>query len=239
MNVLITGGSRGIGEACVRKFAARGDRVAFLYRTASAERVAALERETGAVGFCADVSDAEAVRGAVDAIAAHFGGRIDVLVNNAGIAQIKLFTDLTDAAWRRMIGTNLDGAFYVSREVSRLMIRAQYGRIVNVGSRGGKCGASCEVHYSAAKAGLRGLTMALAKELGPSGITVNCVEPGVIETEMNAALDEETKRGLCDGTPLCRMGTPREVADAILFLGSDKASFITGQTLGVDGGLAI
>jgi 3-oxoacyl-[acyl-carrier protein] reductase len=119
------------------------------------------------------------------------------------------------------------------------MIRAQYGRIVNVGSMWGKCGASCEVHYSAAKAGLRGLTMALAKELGPSHITVNCVEPGVIETEMNASLDEETRAALCDETPLCRMGTPREVADAILFLASDKASFITGQTLGVDGGFAI
>ncbi len=239
MNVLITGGSRGIGEACVRKFAARGDRVAFLYRTASAERVAALERETGAVGFCADVSDVEAVRGAFEAVSEHFGGRIDVLVNNAGIAQIKLFTDLTDADWRRMIGTNLDGAFYVSREVSRLMIRAQYGRIVNVGSMWGKCGASCEVHYSAAKAGLRGMTMALAKELGPSGITVNCVEPGVIETDMNAVLDDETKRALCDETPLCRLGKPEEVADVILFLASDGASFITGQTLGVDGGFAI
>ena len=198
-----------------------------------------LERETGAKGFCADVSDAEAVREAVMAVSEHFGGRIDVLVNNAGIAQIKLFTDLTDEDWRRMIGTNLDGAFYVSREVSRHMIRAQYGRIVNVGSMWGKCGASCEVHYSAAKAGLRGLTMALAKELGPSRITVNCVEPGVIETEMNAALDAETKQSLCDETPLCRLGTPDEVADAILFLSSDQAGFITGQTIGVDGGFAI
>ena len=239
MNVLITGGSRGIGASCVRKFAARGDRVAFFYRTASAELVENLERETGAKGFCADVSDAAAVREAVMAVSEHFGGRIDVLVNNAGIAQIKLFTDLTDEDWRRMIGTNLDGAFYVSREVSRHMIRAQYGRIVNVGSMWGKCGASCEVHYSAAKAGLRGLTMALAKELGPSRITVNCVEPGVIETEMNAALDAETKQALSDETPLCRLGTPDEVADAILFLASDQAGFITGQTIGVDGGFAI
>ncbi len=239
MNVLITGGSRGIGAACVQKFAARGDRVAFFYHTASAETVEKLERETGAVGIRADVGDAEAVRAAVRAVSDRFGGRIDVLVNNAGIAQIKLFTDLTDEDWRRMIATNLDGAFYVSREVSRLMIRAQYGRIVNVGSMWGKCGASCEVHYSAAKAGLRGMTLALAKELGPSGITVNCVEPGVIETDMNATLDDETRRALCDETPLCRLGNPEEVADAILFLASDKASFITGQTLGVDGGFAI
>ena len=239
MNVLITGGSRGIGAECVKAFSERGDRVVFFYHTASAETVEKLERETGAVGIRADVGDPDAVRDAVKKASELFGGRIDVLVNNAGIAQIKLFTDLTDADWRRMIATNLDGAFYVSREVSRLMIRAQYGRIVNVGSMWGKCGASCEVHYSAAKAGLRGLTMALAKELGPSHITVNCVEPGVIETEMNASLDEETRAALCDGTPLCRMGTPREVADAILFLSSDKASFITGQTLGVDGGFAI
>ncbi len=239
MNVLITGGSRGIGAACVKAFTDRGDRVAFLYRTASSEVVKKLERETGAIGICADVGDADAVRNAVKAVSDLFGGQIDVLVNNAGIAQIKLFTDLTDEDWRRMIATNLDGAFYVSREVSRLMIRAQRGRIVNVGSMWGKCGASCEVHYSAAKAGLRGLTMALAKELGPSHITVNCVEPGVIETEMNAALDARTKQELCDQTPLCRMGTPQEVAEAILFLASDNAAFITGQVLGVDGGYAI
>ena len=119
------------------------------------------------------------------------------------------------------------------------MISQKYGRIVNVGSMWGKVGASCEVHYSASKAGLRGMTMALAKELGPSGITVNCVEPGVIETDMNAVLDDETKRQLCDETPLCRMGSADEVAHAIAFLASDNAAFITGQILGVDGGFAV
>lgn len=237
MRILITGGSRGIGAACVRAFCERGDRVAFFYRS-SHETAQALARETGAFAICADVSDAEAVKTAVARAAEALGG-IDVLVNNAGVGQIKLFSDLTDDDWRRMIDTNLSGAFYVSREVSRLMVAQQKGFIVNIGSMWGKIGASCEVHYSAAKAGLRGMTMALAKELGPSHITVNCIEPGVIDTEMNAALDDETRRALCDETPLCRMGSPADVAAAVLFFCSDAASFITGQCLGVDGGFAV
>lgn len=236
-HVLITGGSRGIGAACVRAFAAQGDRVAFLYRT-SEEAARRVSEETGAYAICADISNpAEAKRAVAEA--ENLLGRIDILVNNAGIAQIKLFTDLTDEDWRRMTATDLDGAFYVTREAVRGMIARHCGRIINIGSMWGKIGASCEVHYAAAKAGLRGMTMALAKELGPSGITVNCVEPGVIETEMNAALDEETVRKLQNETPLCRMGKPEEVAAAVRFLASDKASFITGQCLGVDGGYAI
>jgi 3-oxoacyl-[acyl-carrier protein] reductase len=208
--------------------------VAFLYRTSkdAAERLAA---ETGAHAICADVSDPAAASDAVTCAARLLGG-IDILVNNAGIAQIKLFTDITDEEWRRMIDTDLGGAFYVTRAAARLMIANQFGRIVNIGSMWGKTGASCEVHYSAAKAGLRGMTMALAKELGPSRITVNCVEPGVIETEMNASLDEETKCSLADATPLCRLGTAAEVAAAVCFLATEDASFITGQILGVDGG---
>ena len=138
-----------------------------------------------------------------------------------------------------MLATHLDGSFFVTRAVAADMISQKKGRIVNIGSMWGKCGASCEVHYSTAKAGLRGFTMALAKELGPSGITVNCVEPGVIDTEMNALLDEQTRSMLCEETPLCRIGRPEEVAQAVRFLASEEAAFITGQILGVDGGFAV
>ena len=235
--VLITGGSRGIGKACVKAFCARGDRVAFVYHS-NAEAAASVALETGAIALQADLSDPEEARRVTEEAIGLLGG-LDVLVNNAGIAQIKLFTDLTDEDWRRMLDTNLSAVFYVSRAAARSMISAQHGRIVNVGSMWGKVGASCEVHYSAAKAGLRGMTMALAKELGPSHITVNCVEPGVIETEMNASLDDETRRQLCEETPLCRMGNPEDVAAAVCFLASEEASFITGQILGVDGGFAV
>lgn len=236
--VLISGGSRGIGAAIVRAFAGQGDAVAFLYREnhAAAEAVA---RETGAVAIPCDISDPTAVREATKATIKALGGPIDVLVNNAGMARIGLSRDMTDAEWRQICDTNLTGAFCLCREVQAGMIVQSKGRIINIGSMWGKTGASCEVAYSATKAGLRGLTMALAKELGPSGITVNCVEPGVIDTEMNRMLDAESRAALIEETPLCRIGTPQDVAAAVVFLASEQASFITGQCLGVDGGFAI
>ena len=235
--VIITGGARGIGAAAVRHFAAQGDRVAFIYRSAgdAAEKLAS---KTGATAVKADISVAsEAGRAALECI--RLLGGADILINNAGIAQIKLFDTITDEDWRRMLDTNLSGAFYVTREVVKNMISNHYGRVINIGSMWGKTGAACEVHYSASKAGLRGFTVSLAKELGPSGITVNCIEPGVIATEMNASLDEETLSGLCDETPVCRLGTVDDVVNAVDFFASEKSSFITGQVLGVDGGFAI
>lgn len=232
--VLITGGSRGIGRACVEAFARNGYNVAFIYKS-NELKAAELESKFSAYAVKADVSDSAAVKKAVELVKKRFG-HIDVLVNNAGISHIGLFTDMSDEAWKDLMDTNLSSAFYVSREVAPLMIRAGFGRIINVGSVWGKYGASCEAAYSASKAGLRGFTVALAKELGPSKITVNCVEPGVIDTDMNACLDADTIEELKEQTPLCRIGTPEDVAEAVLFLASDKAPFITGQCIGVDGG---
>lgn len=235
--VLITGGARGIGEACVRLFSELGYNVAFIYKS-SDEKARSIERECGARAIKADVSDGASVKAAVE-LACDILGGIDVLVNNAGVASSSLFDEISDAEWERIIGTNLSGTFHASREVSKLMIRQKYGRIINIGSVWGRCGASCEVHYSASKAGVRGLTLALAKELGPSGITVNCVEPGVIMTDMNACHSKETLDQLADETPVCRIGTPYDVARVVAFLADTESSFITGQCIGVDGGFSL
>ena len=232
--VLIGGGSRGIGAECVRRYTSLGDAVAFIYNK-SFDAAQALSSKTGAIAIQADVSNAVEAKLAVNQAVEKLGG-IDTLVNNAGIAHIGLFTDLTDDEWRCLCDTNLSSVIYLSREASKYMVRQHGGSIVNIGSVWGRAGASCEVAYSATKAGLRGFTRALAKELGPSGITVNCIEPGVIDTEMNAALDEETRASLADETPLGRLGTSADVASAVEFLTSPGAVFITGQILGVDGG---
>ena len=235
--ILISGGSRGIGKALCERFSEKGAKVAFIYKSndEAAKEVAA---KTGALALKADISISSEALAAVSKAYEYLGG-FDVLINNAGVSQIKLFTDFSDEDFSKIINTNLSGTFYLSREVAKYMIREQSGRIINVGSMWGKCGASCEVPYSASKAAVRGMTMALAKELGPSSITVNCIEPGLIATEMNSSLDESTVKELCESTPLMRIGTPDDVASLALFLASDSASFITGQCIGVDGGFAI
>lgn len=237
--VLITGASGGIGSACARIFGEHGWQVALHYgknqKAASALREQLREMGCDAECFCADVSDFAQVNACVQQVLARFL-RIDALVCCAGIAQQKLFSHLTDEDWQRMVNVNLGGVFAFNRAVLPDMLKKGGGSIVNVSSVWGVYGASCEVHYSAAKAGIIGLSRGLAKEVGPSGVRVNCIAPGVIQTEMCACFDEETMGALAEETPLGRIGQPEDVANAALFLCSDAASFITGQTLGVDGG---
>lgn len=239
-SVLITGASRGIGAATARLFAEAGDRV-FINYCRSDERAAALAAELNAQGgeaipIRADVSDSAQVNRMFSQIADYCGGA-DVLVNNAGIAQTRLFTDITDSDWQTMLSINLSSVFYCCRAALPYMIRRHYGRIVNVSSIWGEAGGSCEVHYSAAKAGVIGLTKALAAEEGLSGITVNCVAPGVIHTDMTAHFSEEDMKALQEQTAVNSLGTPEDVARAIFFLASDKSGFITGHTLSVNGGM--
>jgi 3-oxoacyl-[acyl-carrier protein] reductase len=240
--VLITGAATGIGRETARRFAADGWNVAVHYHKSEAEAaslVAELKaRHVSVVRVQADVCDAAAVRAMADKVCRAFG-RIDALINNAGIAQQKLFTDITEQDWDTMMNINLGGVFRCCQAVLPGMISRKAGSIVNVSSIWGEVGASCEVHYSASKAGVIGLTKALAKEVGPSGIRVNCVAPGVIATPMTAGLDEETMKSLQADTPLGTIGTPRDVADAICYLASERAGFITGQVLGVSGGFVI
>ena len=189
-----------------------------------------------AVMFCCDVSKRSEVDEMTKLAAERFGS-IHTLVNNAGISQIKLFTDVTSDEWRKMEAINLDGVFNCCQSVLPYMIHEKLGRIVNISSVWGVYGASCEVHYSALKAGVIGLTKALAKEVAPSGITVNAIAPGCILTDMlKEECDEETLRSLADDTPVGRLGTPQDVARAAAFLACDESDFITGQVLGVDGG---
>lgn len=235
--VLITGGSRGIGAAIVRRFAEGGDRVIFFYRqnAAAAENVSRLY---GAQAMQVDVARETEVTAAVSRILSEYG-HLDVLVNNAAIAGFRLFTDIDAAEWERFIAVNLNGPFFCSRAVLPSMIQRKCGRIINISSMWGQTGAACEVHYSTTKAGLIGMTRALAKEVGPSGITVNCIAPGVIDTDMNASLSAADRAALIEETPLGRIGTPRDIAEAAYFLAGNGAAFITGQVLGVNGGFVI
>lgn len=233
---VVTGGTRGIGKSISQMLLKNGYEVYALY---AENTQSALEFKSENDSFAlevvkCDVSDSMSVSETFRKI-----GNIDVLVNNAGIADINLLTDLTAERINKIISTNLTGAIFTTREALPGMIREKRGNIVNISSMWGEVGASCEAVYSATKAGLIGFTKAMAKEVGPSGVRVNCVTPGVIMTEMNKELDEETVLQLRDETPLGVIGVPEDIADAVEFLISDKAKFITGEILKVNGGIVV
>ena len=235
--VLITGGSRGIGASCVKLFSEAGYSVAFTYKNSEAA-AQALAQKYGALAILADNQSEADITAAVERTVLEYG-RIDCLINNASVSSFSLIQDVSRDTWDKTLGTNLTGAFLYSKLVLPHMIRQGAGRIINISSVWGLVGSSMEVHYSATKAALIGMTKALAKELGPSGITVNAIAPGVINTDMNSALSEDDIASLIEETPLCRIGEPSEVASVALFLAGEGASFITGEVINVSGGFVI
>lgn len=240
--VLITGASRGIGAACARLFAQRGYAVAVNYAS-SEERALTLVRELRqkggvALAIRADVGDAEQATEMVRRVLQEWG-RLDVLVCNAGVGHQGLFGEMNYTQWRRVFQVNVDGVYHCCQAVLPHFIHRKEGRIVSLSSMWGQVGASCEVAYSASKAAVIGLTRALAKELGPSGITVNCVAPGVIDTDMNGRLSPEEREALREETPLERLGRPEDVARTVYFLASEEGGFFTGQVLSPNGGFVM
>lgn len=230
-HVLITGGSRGIGAAAVRAFCAAGYQVTFFYEK-DQNSAEAISRETGAFAVCCDVSDSNAVNTSIGSLAP-----VDILINNAGIAHYGLISQISEAEWNRLFSVNVGGIYRCVKAVLPQMLQKQAGCILNLASMWGQVGASCEVAYSASKGAVIAMTKALAKELGPSGIRVNCVCPGVILTDMTRCVGEDTLAELAEETPLGRNGTPEDVASALLYLA--QADFITGQLLPVNGGFVI
>ena len=236
--VLVTGGTRGIGRACAALFAGEGARVALCGRSEETAVAAAEAIGDEVRGYEADVADARAVNNLVKTVTEELGP-IGVLVNNAGIARDGLALRMKDDAWRAVIAANLDGAFYCCRAVARGMVKQRQGRIINIASIVGLRGQAGQTNYAASKAGLIGLTKALARELAPRYVTVNAVAPGYVETDMTHGFTEETREALIAQIPLQRPGAVEEVAQAVRFLASDAAAYITGTVLTVDGGLAM
>ena len=239
---LVTGGSRGIGRAAATLFAAAGVKVAITYRSRKAEADSFVEEVSRAGGSAmamqADFADSGAPGVAVEAAVKEFG-RLDILVNNAGLTRDTLVMRMSEADWDVVLQTNLKAAFLASKAALRPMLKQKYGRIVNVSSLAGVVGNAGQANYSASKAGLIGLTKALAKEVGSRNITVNAVAPGFITTELTSTLPAELLERARQAAAIPRIGTPDDVAPAIVFLASPEASYITGQVLGIDGGLPI
>lgn len=234
---LVTGGSRGIGAQIVRELCAEGYRVAFTYLR-SQEQALALSRETGALVYRCDARDEQAVQEMATAVLGAFR-HVDALICNAGTAWSGLLQDMDTAAWDDLFALHVRGAFLASRAFLPGMISRQSGSILYISSMWGQAGASCEVAYSACKAALIGMAKALAKETGPSGVRVNCLAPGVIETDMLSGYTPPDLKALREETPLGRLGTPKDVARAACFLCGEDAAFITGQVLGVNGGFVV
>ena len=230
-NVVITGGSRGIGAAAVRQFARRGDRVVFLYEK-NHEAAQAVAAETGATAICCDVADTAAVRQAFQRI-----GQVDILICNAGIVHYGLMSMMEEGIWNRIFDVNVKGIFNCVSAAMPAFLQTHRGCIITVGSMWGQVGASCEAAYSATKGAVIALTKALAKELGPSGIRVNCVAPGVIQTDMCANVDPDILKEMAEESPVGRNGTPEDVAKAMEYLADSE--FITGHILSVNGGYVI
>ena len=230
---LVTGGSRGIGAACCRALARDGWQVYINYKE-SKEKAEALAEEIEGVAVWADVSDRSAVEAMFEQI-----GDVELLVNNAGIAHAEQIQDLTDEVWRRLYGVNIDGAFFCTRAAVPGMVRAKRGNIIFIASVCGVYGSSCEGGYASTKGAMISMTKSLFKELGPSGIRVNAIAPGVIDTDMTACFSDEEMAAMAADTPLGRIGTPEDIAELCAFLASDRASFITGQIIGCDGGFRV
>ena len=239
---VITGASKGIGKAIAEAFAHNGYNVVINYNKSENDAVILKDTLTKQGCVCeifkADVGNYEEAKSLIDFCIDKYG-KIDTLVNNAGISQIKLFTDITPYEWDEMIKTNLSGVYNCTHNAVKYMLSEKSGNIINISSMWGIDGASCEVHYSAAKAGVIGFTKALAKELGLSGIRVNCISPGVIMTDMMKDFTDEDLELIKQDIPLNRFGTPEDVAELALFLASDKAKNITGQNISTNGGQVV